>query len=246
MLFVVSVIHDYSDLLLLYSSTLLYVYVSKYLCFCMTSSLFALSFFFFLMIRRPPRSTRTDTLFPYTTLFRSHSDCMCRKLLRFPRTMPTRGVQDTEKPGLTSLARYLLGNWARAMPERRERLAVTSDDQHMCGGKRNARRIPRHDDFHRRCRRRRAWCGRRAGHAGAYVQHQRHLVGRRQRADQRQFLGNLGPGFRRWSAGARTARRTAPDRRRGADGGRQLPRAAGYPAQRAEPRLVELPALHRL
>src|SRR3546814_10176991 len=30
-----------------------------------------LSVFFFLMIRRPPRSTRTDTLFPYTTLFRS-------------------------------------------------------------------------------------------------------------------------------------------------------------------------------
>src|SRR3546814_13944324 len=30
-------------------------------CFCL----------FFLMIRRPPRSTRTDTLFPYTTLFRS-------------------------------------------------------------------------------------------------------------------------------------------------------------------------------
>src|SRR3546814_2907099 len=27
--------------------------------------------FFFLMKRRPPRSTRTDTLFPYTTLFRS-------------------------------------------------------------------------------------------------------------------------------------------------------------------------------
>src|SRR3546814_5555400 len=30
-----------------------------------------LSLLFFLMIRRPPRSTRTDTLFPYTTLFRS-------------------------------------------------------------------------------------------------------------------------------------------------------------------------------
>src|SRR3546814_13427592 len=28
-------------------------------------------FFFFLRIRRPPRSTRNDTLFPYTTLFRS-------------------------------------------------------------------------------------------------------------------------------------------------------------------------------
>src|SRR3546814_3587682 len=31
--------------------------------------------FFFLMIRRPPRSTRTDTLFPYTTLFRSVPPC---------------------------------------------------------------------------------------------------------------------------------------------------------------------------
>src|SRR3546814_13492181 len=30
-----------------------------------------LFFFFCLMIRRPPRSTRTDTLFPYPTLFRS-------------------------------------------------------------------------------------------------------------------------------------------------------------------------------
>src|SRR3546814_18825800 len=30
-----------------------------------------LFFFFFLMIPRPPRSTRTDTLFPYTTLVRS-------------------------------------------------------------------------------------------------------------------------------------------------------------------------------
>src|SRR3546814_3237405 len=30
-----------------------------------------MTIFCFLMIRRPPRSTRTDTLFPYTTLFRS-------------------------------------------------------------------------------------------------------------------------------------------------------------------------------
>src|SRR3546814_3601584 len=36
------------------------------MCFVNLSSLFL-----FLMIRRPPRSTRTDTLFPYTTLFRS-------------------------------------------------------------------------------------------------------------------------------------------------------------------------------
>src|SRR3546814_17120921 len=37
--------------------------------------------FFFLMIRRPPRSTRTDTRFPYTTLFRSQSGG-ARRLLR--------------------------------------------------------------------------------------------------------------------------------------------------------------------
>src|SRR3546814_4821570 len=38
---------------------------------------------FFLMIRRPPRSTRTDTLFPYTTLFRSHpSSCLRLSLAR--------------------------------------------------------------------------------------------------------------------------------------------------------------------
>src|SRR3546814_19264544 len=42
-------------------------------------------FFFFLMIRRPPRSTRTDTLFPYTTLFRSCASRRCRARC-WPRT----------------------------------------------------------------------------------------------------------------------------------------------------------------
>src|SRR3546814_984468 len=44
----------------------------------------------FLMIRPPPRSTRTDTLFPYTTLFRS-----TRKLpsgCAFPANFPTGGL----------------------------------------------------------------------------------------------------------------------------------------------------------
>src|SRR3546814_12926194 len=43
---------------------------------CLTSmcSTCSVYLFFFLMIRRPPRSTRTDTLFPYTTLFRSHPE----------------------------------------------------------------------------------------------------------------------------------------------------------------------------
>src|SRR3546814_3399166 len=38
--------------------------------YCILAST-ALSLFVVLLIRRPPRSTRTDTLFPYTTLFRS-------------------------------------------------------------------------------------------------------------------------------------------------------------------------------
>src|SRR3546814_12318842 len=40
-----------------------YICLSHFFCFFLI--------FFFLMIRRPPRSTRTATLFPYTTLFRS-------------------------------------------------------------------------------------------------------------------------------------------------------------------------------
>src|SRR3546814_2886436 len=49
--------------------------VSSFMCFCVLVSGFMCVFyvFFCLMIRRPPRSTRTDTLFPYTTLFRSSS-----------------------------------------------------------------------------------------------------------------------------------------------------------------------------
>src|SRR3546814_10805131 len=40
------------------------------------------------MIRRPPRSTRTDTLFPYTTLFRSY-DPLWAHARRLPRKMGT-------------------------------------------------------------------------------------------------------------------------------------------------------------
>src|SRR3546814_5730649 len=36
------------------------------------------------MIRRPPRSTRTDTLFPYTTLFRSTRQTAAPTIARFP------------------------------------------------------------------------------------------------------------------------------------------------------------------
>src|SRR3546814_10290612 len=59
---------------------------------------------FFLMIRRPPSATRTDTLFPYTTLFRSMFLCnSCRvhtaaKLHGIPQTqvqaLPSHRVQN--------------------------------------------------------------------------------------------------------------------------------------------------------
>src|SRR3546814_16203963 len=39
------------------------------------------------MIRRPPRSTRTDTLFPYTTLFRSQRVAIARALAMKPRAL---------------------------------------------------------------------------------------------------------------------------------------------------------------
>src|SRR3546814_17040816 len=48
--------------------------------------------FFFLMIRLPPRSTRTDTRFPYPTLFRSKS--LCRR-----RVHPARIGAERQRPG---------------------------------------------------------------------------------------------------------------------------------------------------
>src|SRR3546814_20269310 len=54
--------------------------------------------FFFLIIRRPPRSTRTDTLFPYTTLFRSRSSRSVRRL-----ATGTRRTGRHSKPSPSSL-----------------------------------------------------------------------------------------------------------------------------------------------
>src|SRR3546814_1769662 len=69
------------------------------------------------MIRRPPRSTRTDTLFPYTTLFRSEGDrhdelqpCL-RPLKVFELPAPGNGVARRQlnlirdrTPGLADIA----------------------------------------------------------------------------------------------------------------------------------------------
>src|SRR3546814_16103568 len=78
----------------MFSSSLFCLYALVLLCVC------TLLLVFFLMIRRPPRSTRTDTLFPYTTLFRS-----CREPadVHRPRHPPEDPLRD-----LSPLSRELL------------------------------------------------------------------------------------------------------------------------------------------
>src|SRR3546814_15958255 len=55
------------------------------------------------MIRRPPRSTRTDTLFPYTTLFRSTGIGAAVKRVEDKRFLTGRGnyTDDINRPGQT-------------------------------------------------------------------------------------------------------------------------------------------------
>src|SRR3546814_6162007 len=59
---------------------------------------------FCLMIRRPPRSTRTDTLVPYTTLFRSSTYLPDEEFLGLPALPdqfgPAAGLQTAARPGL--------------------------------------------------------------------------------------------------------------------------------------------------
>src|SRR3546814_18759349 len=72
---------------------------------------------FFLMIRRPPRSTRTDTLFPYTTLFRSDgrgaADALSRHSL--PACQP-QGAGGDEAPGERGQSARTAEELARNLP----------------------------------------------------------------------------------------------------------------------------------
>src|SRR3546814_5178684 len=77
---------------------------------------------FFLLMRRQPRATRTDTLFPYTTLFRSH-----RKALRMYRPqldrirMQDRHAIDLRTPYPWRACRQMLDDNAIPVPARCER-----------------------------------------------------------------------------------------------------------------------------
>src|SRR3546814_16959819 len=64
------------------------------------------------MIRRPPRSTRTDTLFPYTTLFRSRLDAQAmqrRGAVEQHRMLADDFFQDVPDFGLFALDQFLGG-----------------------------------------------------------------------------------------------------------------------------------------
>src|SRR3546814_20570884 len=54
--------------------------------------------FFFLMLRQPPRSTRTDPLFPYTTLFRSQMLIGATFREQLGRHMLSWGVDESDPP----------------------------------------------------------------------------------------------------------------------------------------------------
>src|SRR3546814_10573880 len=67
------------------------------------------------MIRRPPRSTRTDTLFPYTTLFRSIVDVFARYRIDDPLLFfQSVRSEDNARPRLNTIIngrlRQILGN----------------------------------------------------------------------------------------------------------------------------------------
>src|SRR3546814_12541813 len=76
------------------------------------------------MIRRPPRSTRTDTLFPYTTLFRSHGSRRAQgrpsgppiarhrvgRVLKRRRNMPAIGYVQRENDGFSGKLQTLSVN----------------------------------------------------------------------------------------------------------------------------------------
>src|SRR3546814_6980218 len=99
----------------------------------MSTVCFILFCFFFLMIRRPPRSTRTDTLFPYTTLFRSERKCGAQREI-YESELEGIGVGDGNRERR---------RWRQA-PMRLDRDGEKSCDRE--------RRDQHHDDLHRRLR----------------------------------------------------------------------------------------------
>src|SRR3546814_15526411 len=88
------------------------------------------------MIRRPPRSTRTDTLFPYTTLFRSLDADLFERLAHLGADVVQRVERrDREIAALDAgaVAGVAAGVFARGVPVRLFRVDVEEGVAHLVG-----------------------------------------------------------------------------------------------------------------
>src|SRR3546814_18426049 len=117
---------------------------------------FVAHFVLFLMIGRPPRATRTDTLFPYTTLFRSQRDERRRPILTAPGDVGGEGIvggheidkaaagrddadparaqrRDADVAALLNTERIEIGITARAVQERPARPRQPLPDTRLAG-----------------------------------------------------------------------------------------------------------------
>src|SRR3546814_13544664 len=103
-----------------------------------------LSLIFFLMIRRPPRSTRTDTLFPYTTLFRSAASSMASPTSKArdsrspstrtaPRSTPTRSNASSRSEEHTSELQSLMriSYAVFCLKKNKQNLLIILDDEYV-------------------------------------------------------------------------------------------------------------------
>src|SRR3546814_20162687 len=84
-----------------------------------------LCFCFFLMLRGPPRSTRTDTLFPYTTLFRSVRICHIGPAQREDRRMSNDNHEPAAEAGGQE---YTLVMSVNALCEAEDVLGMATDE----------------------------------------------------------------------------------------------------------------------
>src|SRR3546814_18635222 len=101
-------------------------------CCIVLYSLWLCSVFFFLMIRRPPRSTRTDTLFPYTTLFRSRVSQSSRpiRLRQYDAFKEVSAAQQTAQTYLNEARAYAQQLSAKAQGESADRKSTRLNSSH--------------------------------------------------------------------------------------------------------------------
>src|SRR3546814_9221709 len=118
------------------------------------------------MIRRPPRSTRTDTLFPYTTLFRSliEAGVIKRRVVDdvalmqrvFDRRADAADLARLDAEGQHLHGGFFLGSkdlyrWLRELPAReRQRIGMTriSHINELYGGQETLERLQRRSEEH--------------------------------------------------------------------------------------------------